>query len=77
MITNGYSVIGYVHIVLNHRKGRMAQVVLEGEHPAKVREELGWSARTNFEELMHIMVEADLTHGEKVSGRRRGEGSSR
>ena len=32
LITNGYSVIGYVHIVLNHRKGRMAQVVLEGEY---------------------------------------------
>ncbi len=45
--------------------------------PTKAREELGWSARTSFEELMRIMVEADLEQQERSSGRRRGKGRSR
>jgi len=40
--------------------------------PARARAELGWEARTSFEELVHIMVEADLETQERVSGRRRG-----
>jgi GDPmannose 4,6-dehydratase len=40
--------------------------------PTKAREELGWAARTPFEELMRTMVEADLEAQERASGRRRG-----
>jgi GDPmannose 4,6-dehydratase len=44
--------------------------------PTKAREELGWTARTRFEELVRIMVEADLEAQERVTGRRRdGPGS--
>ncbi len=45
--------------------------------PAKAREELGWSARTTFEELVQLMVESDLENQERQSGRRRGQGKSR
>jgi GDPmannose 4,6-dehydratase len=44
--------------------------------PTKARQELGWTARTRFEELARIMVEADLEAQERASGRRRdGPGS--
>ncbi len=39
--------------------------------PTRAREELGWSARTSFKELVEIMVEADLEAQERLSGRRR------
>jgi GDPmannose 4,6-dehydratase len=39
--------------------------------PTKAREELGWSARTPFRELVEIMVEADLEAQERLTGRRR------
>jgi GDPmannose 4,6-dehydratase len=45
--------------------------------PTKAREELGWTARTSFPELMEIMVEADLEAQEKASGRRRGGAGTR
>ena len=45
--------------------------------PTKAREQLGWAARTSFEELVRIMVEADLEAQERVSGRRRDRGKSR
>ena len=45
--------------------------------PTKAREKLGWRAETSFEELMRIMVEADLELQERASGRRRGQGASR
>ncbi|MDJ0786655.1 MAG: GDP-mannose 4,6-dehydratase [Myxococcota bacterium] len=40
--------------------------------PTKAREQLGWSSRTPFAELVRIMVEADLEAQEASSGRRRG-----
>jgi GDPmannose 4,6-dehydratase len=40
--------------------------------PSKARRELGWQAETGFEELVRIMLEADLESQERVSGRRRG-----
>jgi len=40
--------------------------------PAKARRELGWQAETRFEELVKIMLEADLAAQERASGRRRG-----
>jgi GDPmannose 4,6-dehydratase len=45
--------------------------------PTKAREQLDWAARTPFEELMAIMVEADLGLQERLSGRRRGRGAAR
>ncbi len=45
--------------------------------PTKAREELGWSARTSFQELVEIMVEADLEAQERASGRRRGGAGAR
>ncbi len=45
--------------------------------PTKAREELGWRARTSFDELVRIMVEADLESQERSSGRRRGGPGSR
>jgi len=45
--------------------------------PTKAREELGWFARTSFEELIQIMVESDLELQERASGRRRGQGRAR
>jgi len=45
--------------------------------PTRAREELGWTAQTRFEELVRIMVEADLEAQERTSGRRRGGPGSR
>jgi GDPmannose 4,6-dehydratase len=45
--------------------------------PTKAREALGWSARTSFAELVQLMVEADLEHQERQSGRRRGQPGAR
>jgi GDPmannose 4,6-dehydratase len=45
--------------------------------PTKAREQLGWRAETRFEDLVRIMVEADLELQEQASGRRRGQGASR
>ncbi len=45
--------------------------------PTKAREELSWTAKTSFEELVRIMVEADLEQQERLTGRRRGRGASR
>jgi GDPmannose 4,6-dehydratase len=45
--------------------------------PSKAREVLDWSARTSFEELVQLMVEADLEAQERLSGRRRDRGRSR
>jgi GDPmannose 4,6-dehydratase len=45
--------------------------------PSKARRELGWEARTPFEDLVRIMVEADLEAQERASGRRRGGAGTR
>jgi len=56
---------------------RPAEVETLLADPTKAREELGWSARTSFRELMHIMVDADLEAQERQTGRRRGQGDLR
>ena len=45
--------------------------------PTKASQQLGWKARTSFEELMRIMVEADLEAQEAATGARRGQGRAR
>jgi GDPmannose 4,6-dehydratase len=48
------------HIIIDPNYYRPAEVdVLLGD-PTKAKEELGWQAKTNLTELMHMMVEADL-----------------
>jgi GDPmannose 4,6-dehydratase len=46
-------------------------------NPAKAERDLSWRARTPFEELVRIMVEADLEAQERSSGRRRGGAGTR
>jgi len=46
-------------------------------NPTKAREALDWTAKTSFEELVQIMVEADMEAQERLSGRRRDRGRSR
>jgi len=43
----------------------------------KAREQLGWVPRVTFEEMIEIMVDADLEAQERISGRRRGAPGTR
>jgi len=45
--------------------------------PRKAEAELGWKSQTSFEELVQIMVEADLEAQERSSGRKRGSPGTR
>jgi GDPmannose 4,6-dehydratase len=56
---------------------RPAEVDTLLANPAKAERELGWKARTSFEELVVIMVEADLEAQERASGRKRGDAGTR
>ena len=48
------------HVVVDPQYFRPAEVdVLQG-HPAKAKAHLGWSAKTSLDELMAMMVDADL-----------------
>lgn len=40
--------------------------------PSKAECDLGWKSKTSFQELIALMVEADLEGQERISGRRRG-----
>ncbi len=51
---------------------RPAEVDTLLANPARAREELGWEPKTSFEELVRLMVDADLDAQEAQSGRRRG-----
>ncbi len=56
---------------------RPAEVETLLADPRRAREELGWVPQTSFEELVKIMVEADLEAQERASGRRRGRPGAR
>jgi GDPmannose 4,6-dehydratase len=56
---------------------RPAEVETLLADPSKARRELGWKAETRFEDLVRIMVEADLVAQERASGRRRGSPGTR
>ena len=45
--------------------------------PTKAREELGWSARTSFAELVSLMVDADLERQQRQTGARLARGAAR
>jgi GDPmannose 4,6-dehydratase len=51
---------------------RPAEVDLLIADPTKARERLAWKARTSFDELVRIMVDADLEAQARLSGRRVG-----
>ncbi len=48
------------YVVQDQRYMRPAEVDLLVSDPAKARTELGWEPRTSFEELVHMMMDADL-----------------
>jgi len=48
------------YVVLDERYMRPAEVDLLIGDPTKAREHLGWQPETSFEELVKMMVEADL-----------------
>ena len=48
------------HVVLDDRFVRPAEVDLLIGDPAKARDELGWTPTVTFEELVQMMVDADL-----------------
>jgi GDP-D-mannose dehydratase len=48
-------------VVQDQRYMRPAEVDLLVSDPTKARVALGWEPRTSFEDLVHMMVDADLT----------------
>ena len=55
------------HVVTDPRFMRPAEVDLLLADPTKARQELGWTPRVNFQQLIAMMVDADL---ERLSARR-------
>ncbi|HSO24304.1 MAG TPA: GDP-mannose 4,6-dehydratase, partial [Chondromyces sp.] len=51
---------GAQRVVVNPRYFRPAEVDLLKADPTKAKRELGWSPRVGFEELVHMMVDADV-----------------
>jgi GDPmannose 4,6-dehydratase len=50
----------HAHVVVDPRFYRPAEVDLLLADPSKARQFLGWTPRVNFEQLVRMMVEADL-----------------
>ena len=48
------------HVTLDERFVRPAEVDLLIGDPARAKEKLGWEPAVGFEELVHMMVDADL-----------------
>ncbi|MCB0995428.1 MAG: GDP-mannose 4,6-dehydratase [Acidimicrobiales bacterium] len=48
------------HVVIDERYMRPAEVDLLVGDCAKAQNELGWTLRTSFEQLVHMMVDADI-----------------
>ena len=53
------------HVVIDPKLYRPAEVDILLGNPAKAKEKLGWEAKTTLEELIHMMVEADLDRVKK------------
>ena len=51
------------HVVVDERFVRPAEGVPMRGDPSKAQRELGWSCRTSFEDLIGLMLEADLAEG--------------
>ena len=54
------------HVVSDPAFYRPAEVDLLVSDPTKAKEELGWEAEVSFEELIQMMVDADLEHLKQV-----------
>ena len=48
------------HVVIDDAFKRPAEVDLLVGNPGKAKRDLGWEPRTSFEELIALMVDADL-----------------
>jgi GDPmannose 4,6-dehydratase len=60
-IAFGYVGLNYEdYVVMDERFMRPAEVDLLIGDPAKAREKLGWVPETSFEDLVTMMVDADL-----------------
>src|ERR1700759_146866 len=57
------------HVRYDRRYERPAEVDLLIGNPAKAKEKLGWEPKVRFEQLVQIMVDADLELAEKGAGR--------
>jgi GDPmannose 4,6-dehydratase len=55
------------HVVTNPKFMRPAEVDLLLADPSKARQELGWIPKVDFQQLIAMMVDADL---ERLSARR-------
>jgi GDPmannose 4,6-dehydratase len=56
------------YVVVDPKFYRPAEVDLLVSDPTKAREVLGWKPEVSFEELIRIMVDADLAHLKSVHG---------
>ena len=65
------------HVVTDPRLVRPAEVDLLISNPRRAREELGWTPKVSFHELVRMMVDADVELVENENGRRRDTGSVR
>ena len=59
------------YVVIDPRFYRPAEVDLLLGDPAKAKEKLGWTAKTSLEELINMMVDADIRRVEKELGQAR------
>jgi GDPmannose 4,6-dehydratase len=53
------------HVVVDPQFFRPAEVDVLRGNPAKAREQLGWTATTSLEDLIVMMVDADLRRVER------------
>lgn len=53
------------YVVIDEKFFRPAEVDVLLGNPAKAKKELGWQTKTNLEQLMHMMVDADLERVKK------------
>ena len=62
----GYNENGKKIIEINPKFYRPAEVKILLGDPSKAKKELGWEPKTNFDELVEMMVKSDL---ERLSGK--------
>ncbi len=53
------------YVVIDEKFFRPAEVEILLGNPAKAKKELGWEPKTNLEQLMHMMVDADMARVKK------------
>ena len=63
------------YVVIDPRLVRPAEVDLLISNPRRAKEELGWTPKVSFRELVRIMVDADVELVQSENGRRRDSGS--